>query len=73
MRKLSCLAIFVLIAFSSFAQGSNASAVEMADTLRSNGKIYTVVAVCLTILFGLFIYLFTLERRLAKWEKNNAQ
>jgi hypothetical protein len=61
------------MAFNSFAQESKASAVEMADTLRSNGKIYTVVAVCLTILFGLFIYLFTLERRMAKWEKNNAQ
>jgi hypothetical protein len=73
MRKLSFIVVLILIGFNSFAQGANASAVEMADTMRSNGKIYTVVAVCLTILFGLFVYLFTLERRLAKWEKNNAQ
>jgi hypothetical protein len=44
---------------------------EMADLLRSNGKIYTVVAVCLLILSGLFIYLFSIERRLKKIEKEN--
>ena len=43
--------------------------VEMADVLRSNGKIYAVVAVCLTILFGLFLYLFILERKIKKLEK----
>lgn len=43
--------------------------VEMADVLRSNGKIYAVVAVCLTILFGLFLYLFLLDRKIKKLEK----
>jgi hypothetical protein len=42
--------------------------VEMADLMRSNGKIYTVVAVCLTILFGLFIYVFSIDRKIAKLE-----
>lgn len=43
--------------------------VEMADGMRSNGKIYIVVAVCLTILIGLFLYLFSLDRKIAKLEK----
>jgi hypothetical protein len=43
--------------------------VEMADTMRSNGKIYIVVAVCVTILIGLFIYIASVDRRLRKWEK----
>ena len=43
--------------------------VEMADTMRSNGKIYVVVAVCLTILIGLFLYVFSLDRKLSKLEK----
>lgn len=45
--------------------------VEMADIMRSNGKIYTVVAVCLTILIGLFLYMFMVDRRLRKVEKEN--
>jgi hypothetical protein len=44
--------------------------VEMADTMRSNGKIYVVVAVCLTILIGLFIYVFTIDRKISRFEKN---
>ncbi len=43
--------------------------VEMADTMRSNGKIYVVVAVCLTILFGLILYLVRLDRKISKLEK----
>lgn len=44
--------------------------VDMADTMRSNGKIYVVVAVCLTILLGLFIYVFAVDRKISKIEKN---
>lgn len=43
--------------------------VEMADVLRSDGKIYAVVAVCLTILIGLFLYLFFLDRKIKRLEK----
>ena len=50
----------------SFAQVKK---VEMADAMRSNGKIYIVVAVCLTILVGLFLYVFSLDRKLSKIEK----
>jgi O-antigen/teichoic acid export membrane protein len=50
----------------SFAQ---AQQVEMADGMRSNGKIYIVVLVCLTILIGLFLYLLTLDRKISKLEK----
>ena len=41
----------------------------MADTMRSNGKIYVVVAVCLTILIGLFIYVFIVDRKVSRLEK----
>ena len=59
--------IFFIISLCSFAQQK----VEMADTMRSNGKIYVVVAVCLTILIGLFIYLFFLDKKISRFEKNN--
>lgn len=42
---------------------------DMADLMRSNGKIYVVVAVCLTILIGLFIYVFLLDRKISRLEK----
>ena len=44
--------------------------VDMADGMRSNGKIYVVVAVCLTILIGLFIYIFLLDKKISRFEKN---
>ena len=50
----------------SFAQDAKP---EMADVMRSNGKIYVVVAVCLTILIGLFIYVFLLDRKISRLEK----
>ncbi len=59
--------IFLIISLCSFAQQK----VEMADTMRSSGKIYVVVAVCLTILIGLFIYLVFLDRKISRFEKNN--
>lgn len=45
---------------------------EMADTMRANGKIYVVVAVCLTILTGLIIYLVSLDRKINRIEKEKS-
>lgn len=42
---------------------------EMAEAMRSNGKIYVVVLVLGIILSGLFIYVFRLDRKISKWEK----
>lgn len=46
------------------------AAAEMADTMRSNGKIYVVVAVLSTILAGLILYLVSLDRRIRRMERN---
>jgi len=43
--------------------------VEMADAMRSNGKIYAVVAIILLIFFGLIIYLVMIDRKVSKIEK----
>jgi heme/copper-type cytochrome/quinol oxidase subunit 2 len=45
---------------------------EMADIMRSNGKIYVVVAVLMIILAGLFVYLIGLDRKLNRLEKNDS-
>ncbi len=56
----------LFLSCASFAQNK----VEMADSMRSNGKIYVVVAVCLTILIGLFIYVFIIDKKISRFEKN---
>ena len=42
---------------------------EMADALRSNGKIYVVVTALVIIFIGIVIYLFSLNAKLNKLEK----
>ena len=42
--------------------------VEMADVLRRDGKIYVVVAVLLTVLVGMILYLISLDRKVSKLE-----
>ena len=46
-----------------------ANNVEMADIMRSNGKIYVVVAVLAVIFIGLMGYLYRIDQRVKKLEK----
>lgn len=41
----------------------------MAEGMRSNGKIYVVVAVILLVLFGVLAYLIRMDRQIAATEK----
>ena len=43
---------------------------DSADFMRSNGKIYVVVAIVITILLGLFVFLISLDRKIRRMEKN---
>jgi len=61
---------------SAFAQKQRVSesdyqntAVEMADLMRSNGKIYVVIAVIIVIFIGIGLYLFRLDRKISELEK----
>lgn len=73
MNKISLIVVrcslFVLALFVSAGAFAQQQPVEMADVMRSNGKIYVVVAVCLTILLGLFIYVFAIDRKISKIER----
>ena len=68
MNKYLLIVITLFFSLSASAQEK----VEMADLMRSNGKIYTVVAVCLTILIGLFIYVFSVDRKISRLEKEQS-
>ncbi|HQV55924.1 MAG TPA: CcmD family protein [Chitinophagaceae bacterium] len=62
------LVFMMLSTLATFAQEKE---VDMADTMRSNGRIYVVVAVMLTILFGLILYIVRLDKKISKLEKEN--
>jgi multisubunit Na+/H+ antiporter MnhB subunit len=38
------------------------------DIMRSNGKIYVVMAVVVTIVTGLFLYVFSIDKKISKLE-----
>jgi len=65
MRKFLLLFFSTLSSVAVYAQEE----VEMADTMRSEGKIYVVVAILGLILFGPFGYLVVLDRKVTKLEK----
>jgi CcmD family protein len=74
MRKLLFLCLLLLSLQSAAQTGENTKPlsepqVEMADGFRAEGKIYIVVAVVMIVLLGIFLYLFMLEKKLAKIEK----
>lgn len=74
MRKLlspAFLAFFLLVNGSLLAQSPMESndSVQMAQGLHANGKIYVVVAVILTIVIGLILYMIRLDRKISRLEK----
>lgn len=66
-NKLSSL----LLSFFGFLSTAKSQSSEtMASTMRSNGKIYVVVAVLATIVAGLFFYLIRIDKKVSKLEKD---
>ena len=66
-KYLLTLALF--LPFMGHAQ----EAAPMAETFRSNGKIYVVVLVICTIFAGIILFLVNLERKIKKLEKNQTK
>jgi hypothetical protein len=64
----------VAIAITSFVFAQQANPpVEMADTMRSNGKIFVVVAVIVTLFTGIVLYLVSLDRKISRLEKDSGK
>lgn len=64
MRNVIFILYFLLFTLLANAQGPT------GNMMRDNGKILVVVAVMLTILGGLVLYLVRLDRKISKLEKN---
>lgn len=67
MKSIFLIISMTFISFCTLAQDGSQQ-IEMADIMRSNGKIYVVVAVSTIILTGLILYLFNLDRKISKLE-----
>lgn len=66
MKKILSFFILTLFTAVAFAQNNESG---MAVDLRESGKIYVVVAVITVVFIGLFVYLYTMDRRMKKLER----
>lgn len=73
LRKIFATSLFSAISIWSMAQSNPAVHPFTAeeDPMRQNGKILVVMAVCITILIGLILYLVRLDRKITKLEKSS--
>ncbi len=77
MKKIAAF-LLVIFAFAAQAQEKIAvtaadysnNEVEMADVMRSEGKIYVLVGIIVLIFIGLLAYLIRTDRRVTKLEKS---
>jgi cell division protein FtsL len=71
-KKIGLALMATLIGAMSMAQqAASTDAKDKAGFMRSEGKIYVVVAVALTILAGLILYVARLDRKITKLEKRD--
>jgi uncharacterized membrane protein len=75
MRKLKLiLIILLLLVFSTMLNAQDGSKESsVGEFMRSNQRSYVVIAVILTILAGLILYIARLDRKIGKLEKENRQ
>jgi nicotinamide riboside transporter PnuC len=76
MNKLSLKRIYLTVTLSllslfTWAQTASDSPAQSIDsTMRSHGKIFVVMAVCVVILIVFFLYLVRIDHKVSKKEKS---
>lgn len=69
LKRIILSLSFILLNVIVFAD-VNSPEIEMADAMRSSGKIYVVIAVIAIIFIGIVFFLFRMENRISNIEKN---
>lgn len=69
MSKWKYVIAALIFSFTSTLLHAQEAETAFGETMRSNGRIYVVIAVILTILAGLILYLVRLEKKIGKLEK----
>jgi CcmD family protein len=67
MKSILAFLVSLLISANNiFAQSGD---VEMADAMRSDGKIFVVVGVIAIVFSGIVLYLISIDRKVSRLEK----
>lgn len=66
-KFISVLLLTIISAGNLFAQ--QAYEVELADAMRSNGKIFVVVGVIAIVFTGIVVYLISIDKKVSRLEK----
>lgn len=61
----------LLIVVVTRAQDMASQEPEVTTGMRADQKIYVVIAVLMTVLAGLFIYIWRLDRKISRYEKQD--
>ena len=69
MKSIKLFILIHLITLSLASFGQSTEEVEMADVLRQDGKIYTVVIALVIILTAMIILLIRVDRKIFRLEK----
>lgn len=69
MKKISVTFLMLMTGLQLFAQSEGLS---LSDSIYASGKIYVVVACVVIILFGLLLFLFSIEKRIKKLEQKSS-
>lgn len=73
MKRINKTLLSFLMVLTIVFQAGAQEKVEMADTMRAEGKIYVVVGIILMVLAGLIAYLFLMDRKVKKLEARLAE
>ena len=70
MKKYFRSFLLVLFTIGCFiaTNAQDVAANTSTDVMRSNGKIYVVMAVVATIVTGLFVYVYSIDKKISKLE-----
>ena len=68
-RSKNVLLVLLLLVTSIGSHAQNDSATQVTGFMRDHGRINVVVAVMLTILVGIVLYLVRIDKKLSKLEK----
>ena len=69
LQKSLLLVLMAIISVPSALLAQGESSIEMADTMRSEGKIYVVILVAAIVFTGLVIFAINSDRKISKLEK----
>ena len=72
MKQLIATLIVLFVQLMAKAQDSTNHVAQTPTGLAAGNKIYVVMAVAITILIGLFLYVIRLDRKISKLEKQSS-